>query len=230
MPRSLPAKFIRIFWALFVRAASVLFRTHGYRAYWGLKPLEADFDWRADMEKPYRRWLAREIFYSDSPGSVFEFGCGAGQNLAPFSTLGDLRLVGVDLNRARISMARRSFRELGVRAEFHVGGDDFSGFGKDEFGVSLTCATLMYIGDDRILRVISELMRIASGGLWAVEFHDGSLPDWRSRHCRDGFVRNYYLLSKEAGFEAEVRKLPEGMFPAAGRWPAFARIVRIRKS
>jgi len=204
-------------------------KTTAYKVYWKIRPVDSNFDWELEIKKPYRLWLAKRISETNRPASVFELGCGAGQNLAVASKFGRVRLAGVDFNPYRIALGKKMFCAGGIDAELQVGSENLAQFKNNEFDVSFTCAVLLYIGDDKIEMAVSELLRITRKGIWLVEFHDPTIKTSAARHERDGYIRNYELLFSSLGYNPVVDKLPDNLFPIAGKWPVYGYSIYVEK-
>jgi len=213
----------------FIYGLAPFFKTRAYNVFWRIRPIDADFDWQKETEKDYRKWIAREVCQPLAPNAVFEFGCGAGQNLAAISRSAKCRLVGVDINRARICLGRRMFIAQGITGELYVDSKPFSRFSADEFDASLTCVTLLYLGEDLILKVLSELLRITRKRVLLLEFHNPLADNDYVRNGKDGFVWNYEQLLMRLGYRGIATKLPTNIIPSVGRWSKYAYLIRVEK-
>jgi ubiquinone/menaquinone biosynthesis C-methylase UbiE len=189
----------------------------------------------SNLTLPHREWFANKItrdleVNQGYPLHFVEVGCGWGPNLAVLARRGlGLRLTGVDISPASILEGRKQLMELGLSeiTLVEMQGDDLSLFADASADVVFTDAMLLYVGPDKIKRVVQELLRIARNRLVMLEMHDQGAT--YQGHCtRDGWLRNYVaLLGPLVGKDAvQLEKLPPGL-RTAGRWPKYGSLIEV---
>jgi ubiquinone/menaquinone biosynthesis C-methylase UbiE len=166
--------------------------------------------------------------------SILEVGCGAGANLVVLARgHPGTRLYGVDISPRAIRAAERALSREAIADATVLKGraDDLSSFSDKSVDIVLTDAVLMYIGPDRIGRVVSELARVARKRLILNEWHwfegsaAGSEAYWHCAHWVHDYVR---LLGSTPEVKAfRVERLPPGMWSPGGGWEAYGALVEV---
>jgi SAM-dependent methyltransferase len=191
-----------------------------------------------NVSLPHRAWLVDKILthLESTPQekalsnhtSILEIGCGCGANLeviarrAPF-----LRLIGIDISSASISVGRDRFAEIGLRDITLIEGkaDDLSAFSDASIDVVFTDAVFLYIGPDKIKTCIEEMRRISRRAIILLEMHiDGIGSD--GVYTRDGFVRDYRALCNHFSDDIKLTCMPKDKRPA-GRWPKYGTLIEV---
>lgn len=166
------------------------------------------------LHHPHRSYLVTKISNFYQIKSLLEVGCGDGPNLFLLSTkFPEAKLSGVDINPWSVENGNEWLKREGLlNINLSVGkADELEKFLDNSFDIILTDAVLMYIGPDKIRKIMSEMIRIARQGLIFVEWHSfdsqNSLGIYE-RHWR----RNYEVLLKEINpnINVNVFKLPDG--------------------
>lgn len=230
------------------------FRTHCVKAYWLLHSMsrsllgsvidEYRFRHRdsadvhlgfSNLTLPHREWFADRILMGldanqGKPLHLVEVGCGWGPNLAVLARRAPmLGLVGVDISPTSILEGQKRLTELGLSeiTLVEMQGDDLSSFANAYADVVFTDAMLLYVGPDKINRVVREMLRVASSRLVMLEMHDQGATD-QGRHTRDGWVRDYAALLGPLVGDAAVRleRMPPEL-RAAGRWPKYGTLIEV---
>jgi len=188
-----------------------------------------------NLTLPHREWFANLLLrgLEAKQGEalhLIEVGCGWGPNLAVLARRElSLRLTGVDISPAFILEGRKRLSELGLSeiTLVEMQGDDLSSFADASADVVFTDAMLLYIGPDKIKRVIREMLRVACTRLVMLEMHDHAASP-EGRYTRDGWLRNYAaLLDPLVGKDAVgLEKLPPGL-RVAGRWPKYGTLIEV---
>lgn len=119
---------------------------------------------------PHRALLADTVC-TYNPKVILEVGCNVGANLYVLhQRLPGARLYGVDINRTAIDYGRRWLAAF-PQIQLDVGrADRLSQFAAGSVDVTLTDATLMCIGPDKIAVVVEELLRVTRLAIVADEF------------------------------------------------------------
>ncbi len=165
-------------------------------------------------DHPHRELILKRVSGYAPFQSLLEVGCGNGPNLLLLAKAfpeADFR--GVDINPNFVKSGTKWFKENGVsNVSLLVGkADDLGTFPDKSFDVVLTDAVLIYVGPDKIRKVLSDAVRIARRAVILVEWHspDAANPlGFYERH----WVRNYEALLKTLDPKIDVRvfQLPEG--------------------
>ncbi len=166
------------------------------------------------LNHPHRGFLVAKISKFRKIKNLLEVGCGDGPNLYLLSEkFPEADLSGVDINKWSVKNGNEWLKQEGkLNVKLSVGkADDLESFLNDSFDIVFTDAVLMYIGPDKIRKVVNDMVRIARRRIYFVEWHSfdsqNSLGVYE-RHWR----RNYEALLKELIPEnnVNVSKLPEG--------------------
>jgi ubiquinone/menaquinone biosynthesis C-methylase UbiE len=189
----------------------------------------------SNLTLPHREWLADRIMMGlnanqGEPLHLVEVGCGWGPNLAVLTRREpSLRLTGVDISPASILEGRKQLTELGLKeiTLVEMQGDDLRSFANASADVVFTDAMLLYVGPDKIKRVVREMLRVARSRLVMLEMHDQGAT-YKGRYTRDGWLRNYEaVLNQLVGKDAmRLEKLPPDL-RTAGRWPEYGTLIEV---
>lgn len=136
--------------------------------------LEKDFNLNEELKNlnhPHRPFLIERIS-SFRPESILEIGCGWGSNLFLLAkALPKAKIKGVDINQKAIEKGKEFLIQKGIdNVELLVGkADEINHFQDKSFDLVFTDAVLMYIGQDKIKKMIRAIFRIAKKALILVE-------------------------------------------------------------
>ena len=135
----------------------------------------------------------------------------------------------MDINAQAIKVAEAVLAQEGIRnAAVFVGrADELRCLGDKSVDVALTDATLMYVGPDKIMRAISELVRVTRKGMIFNEWHlfeaNRPRPYWYYAHWVYDYQR---LLGNLPGVKAtRVTRLPRGLWSPGGGWDAYGALI-----
>jgi len=117
-----------------------------------------------------RSELLRRIMGDLKVKSVFEFGCGRGENLEILQSVG-IQVYGVDINSDEVSLAEL---KLGtITAEITCGDENrINDYVKDAFEVSFTCGVLDHVEELHFYDTLSALEKVTKGKLYCLETND----------------------------------------------------------
>ena len=224
----------RLYWG-FMGLLHRLAGTRLYERQWASrnKPLDRVL---ADVEHPHRQWLMEQFDKLYPFSSVLEIGCGYGPNIQLLATrFPSSEIVGLDINPTAIREGNARLTQLGLKhASFLLGkADDLLQFADRSIDVVFTDAVLLYIGPDKVKRVVSEMKRVSRKALLFVEFHDATLqPDTADLgiHTPDGWVRNYRELLSEFFSDdfITLTKIPYDIW-VTGRWPSYGHLITVMR-
>jgi len=140
---------------------------------WG----EKDQDWIRGYwtsgHHPHREHLVQRIV-DLNPASVLEIGCNCGPNLRILAEkLPGTRFIGIDINADSVRKGNEWMEADGItNVRLEEGrADDLSRFRDDSFDVVFTDAVLIYIGPDKIRRVLQEFRRVAGKKILLCEWN-----------------------------------------------------------
>jgi len=183
----------------------------------------------------HRPFLIEKIsaFYPFS--SILEIGCNCGPNLYLIAKkFVDIEARGIDINPRAIEKGNELFASDGIsNVKLSVGKADELGQLQDKsFDIVFTDAVLIYIGPDKILRAVKEMIRIARRALIFVEWHDDSSQG--KVRCSLGvyhlgcWKRDYTSLLKQFVAEKQIylTKIPYTMWPGDD-WGKFGYVIEV---
>ena len=179
-----------------------------------------------------RRQILVETISSYAPfDTILEIGCSSGANLHLLAKeFPEAKLYGIDINAKAIKEGKECLREQGItNVELLVcKADELEPLGDKSVNLVFTDATLMYIGADKIDKVIEEMRRISSRGLIYSEWH----CEDNARECFwcDGhWIYNYKtLLAKYfPADDIHISKHPEDLWDDES-WEKFGSIIEVR--
>lgn len=184
------------------------------------------------LNHPHRSFFLSKILNYSKINSFLEIGCGDGPNLYLVSKkFPNSKITGIDINPWSIENGIKWLKHEGVsNIKLSVGkADKLEEFHDDSFDIVFTDAVLMYIGPDKIRKVMKEMIRIAKHGLIFVEWHsfdsENSLGVYE-RHWR----RNYEVLLKEfiPNNNVSIFKLPDGGGFNDELWNKFGALIEVK--
>ena len=155
--------------------------------------------------------------------SALEIGCGYGPNVQLLATkFNNVEVVGLDINSHSVQLGTTKLSELDIeKARLVIGkADDLSQFDNQQFDIVFTDATLLYIGPDKIDKVVSEMKRVSRHTLICMELHRPYSPREDSNELGtftpSGWVRDYHqLLSRFFPSNSiSLSKIPKEVWPA----------------
>lgn len=187
----------------------------------------------ASAQHPHRPMLVSRIADRAPFGRVLEVGCNAGTNLLLLARrFPEASFFGVDINPRFIDVGRRWLAAEGIgNVTLSVGcADDLSAFADQSMDVAFTDATLMYVGPDKIKRVIAELRRVTRRALLFNEWHLDRLQAGRPSVWDDfHWVHNFETVLGEvvAHDQVSVTRLPEGLWAPGGGWEEYGALIEV---
>lgn len=187
-------------------------------------------DWKTayfdTKDHPHRDFIIQHLMRIHF-GSLLEVGCNTGPNLYriaqafPHITTG-----GLDINAGSIEMAKNL-----LPTQVHtldVGPADDIPLSDKSVDLILTDACLMYIGRDKIDKVMKEITRVARNNVVFFEPHCESR--WQ-RFLMRNHKKNYYahdykkLLEKHGFWDIEIYKMPPEMWKGEILWEKYGNLI-----
>ncbi len=165
-------------------------------------------------DHPHRELILKRVSSYAPFQSLLEVGCGNGPNLHLLAkAFPDAVFRGVDINPNFVKAGTKWFKENGVsNVGLLVGkANDLVGFPDKSFDIVLTDAVLIYVGPDKIRKVLTDAVRIARRAVILVEWHSPDANNPLGVYERH-WVRNYEALLKtlDPNVSVKVFRLPEG--------------------
>lgn len=207
--------------------------THLYEKKWQAQTKTVDVV-MADSDHPHRRWLFDKFTLFSPLSSILEIGCGDGVNVEILAKKnGGLNVVGLDISSDLVAAGNYRLSRQGLDQARLLSGkaDDLSLFGDKSFDLVFTDAVLLYVGPDKIRKVISEMKRVARKAIVLLELHRPSLEQKSlllGVHTRDGWIRDYEKLLK-LYFQKDsitLTKIPRDVW-STGRWSAYGHLMTV---
>jgi len=197
---------------------------------WKTRHLYKDRDWGIQylqsVDHPHREQVITAIAFFYPFKRVLEIGCNAGPNLILLSKkFPDVKFIGVDINKKAIEIIKEHVMNSDIKnIEVFVGkADQLSWIEDKNIDVVFTDAVLMFVGPDKIRKVLKEMHRVVCKGLVLNEYHSDNPP----MHNYDGgrFVYNYHQLLREC-FPSAKYKIRKSSF-SGGLWDKYGALIEV---
>lgn len=188
-----------------------------------------------DSQSHNHRTLLLEKISGYSPDSLLEVGCNCGPNLYLVAKkFPDIEIKGIDINPRAIERGKELFASEGIsNVRLSVGkADELGQFEDRSFDVVFTDAILIYIGRDKIKRVIQEMLRVTHQALILVERHcvepQSRAPNGLGVYRYGCWERDYVALLKQFVPEGHISitKITEDLWPDE-RWKKTGAVVEV---
>jgi hypothetical protein len=220
--------------------------TKAHEKWWARRHLSKGTDWsiipHADRddwvtgywdsrEHSHRVFLLERIAEYFPFSSLLEVGCNCGPNLYLLARkFPYVNFNGVDINPVAIEKGNELFAAEDVTSvELSVAqADNLAQFPDKSFDILLTDSLLMYIGPDKIMRAITEMIRVTRRALVLLERHCfQSDHDGLGVYRYNAWERDYVaLLSHFIPRERiNVAGIPEGVWADGPRWQETGAII-----
>jgi len=162
---------------------------------------------------PHRQKLLERIENLAPFESVLEIGCATGSNLILLAKkFPNIKIQGIEINPIAVELGNEQFKKEKIsNVRLFVGrADDLSQFPDKSFDIVFTGSVLMYIGPDKIKKVVSEMQRIARKAIVVAEYHsdrEGALGIYN----KGNWLRDYKKLFQPFSSQIEITKIsPKG--------------------
>lgn len=179
----------------------------------------------------HRPFLIEKIsaFYPFS--SILEIGCNCGPNLYLIAKkLPDVEIRGIDINPMAVQKGNQWFAQEGIsNVKLSVGkADELEQFQDKSFDIVFTDAVLIYVGADKIQKVIHEMLRVARRALILVEWHCPEPQNSLGTYYAGCWKRNYVTLLRQFVPEEELHytKITNAIWPDE-RWQETGAIIEV---
>lgn len=170
-----------------------------------------------------------------SPSSVLEIGCNCGPNLCLLAKkFPDAEIRGIDINPLAVQKGNEWLRQEDIlNVKLLVGkADELGQFQDKSFDVVFTDGVLIYIGPDKIKKVIQEMIRITRRALILMELHSFE-TERKDRyglgvHYYGDWKRDYVALLKPFVPQEQIHttKTPEDIWPIK-QWIEAGAVIEV---
>lgn len=178
-------------------------------------------------DHPHREQIVTEISSCFPFDSVLEIGCNSGPNLLLLSQkYPNVSFNGVDINAVAIAAGAQYIKENNIKNISLLTGkaDVLSFFDDKSVDVVFTDAMLMFIGKDKIIRVINEIGRIARKAIILNEYH--SKTPLENNYDGGRWVYNYEKLIQEC-FPKAIINLQKSTF-IGDAWDTYGTLITVK--
>lgn len=187
-----------------------------------------------DVHHPHRTYLIKEITSYAPLNTAFEIGCNAGPNLYLLAKkFPDMHFYGIDINTDAIARGKKWLKEQNISSiDLAVGrADNLKKFQDKSIDVVFTDAMLMYVGPDKIKKVLSEMARIARKAIILHEFYDkmiGTNDPFEGRSYDAHWIYNYERCMRTLLplCHVEISDQPKKIWGDAG-WKEYGSLIKI---
>ena len=179
---------------------------------------------------PHRTVLLEAVRRYTPVDSVLEVGCHTGANLLVLArAFPRANLWGVDVNPRAVAFGRRALARAGITgARLGVArADDLRHLSDRAVDLTITDATLMYVGPDKIRRAVSELVRVTRRAVICNEWHVArEAGDQASRWHDMHWLHDYRELFRSSPrvSRVAVEPLPAGLY-GPGDWDRYGTMI-----
>lgn len=174
----------------------------------GIEEIEKEF---SNLNHPHRILLLEKIKNFQPFLSVLEIGCGWGPNLILLAKqFPKAEIKGIDINPLSVEEGNKYLKKEGIsNVELLVGkADELQAIPDKSFDIVFTDALLIYIGPDKIMKVVKEMIRITRRALILIEWHSfepSPKVSYAFGVCHSGcWKRDYVALLKHFVPEAKI--------------------------
>ena len=207
----------------------ILFGTKAREREWTMRDIHSAKNYWANRDNPVQVFFAEKICnFNFYPTSFLEIGSNCGPNLYQLAKkFSHAEIVGIDINKIAVQKGNEWFKQEGIpNVKLLVSrADDLKQFSDKSFDVVFTWAVLIYIGPDKIKKVMKEMIRITRKRLILLEMHDKDTnrdPQGLGVYCNIYWKRDYVALLRQFipnyhKDKIHISKFPEDMWsPGVG--------------
>jgi len=189
-----------------------------------------DKDWaksyisESAIKHPHRKLLIDEISKLYPFENVLELGSASGANLFLLAEkYPKANFYGIDVSEKAIKEGQKFFTNKGIKNVFLDNSNitSLKNFQDKSMDIIFSDAVLIYIGKEKIKKVLEEMVRVAKKGIILCEQH----TDNKSFYD-DKWVHNYKDIIKNIKIsKIDFIKIPEEIWE--GDWGKYGRIIKI---
>lgn len=226
-------KLLRKALRLIKRTADKLSGTKADELYWRFRHLlgKKERAWAknylslASPQDPQRQLLIQRMAAYQPIESVLEIGCASGPNLfALGKEFPQAQFMGIDISghAIRVGASWLDSHNVNNVKLFTGQADDLKRFPDKSIDIIFTVATLIYIGPDKINRVIDEMLRVAKKAIILIEWASQEESSRRFDH----WAYNWQTLFKKHGVpNITLTKLPSK--DRSGGWKELGCVAEV---
>ena len=183
----------------------------------------------------HRPFLIEKISTFSPISSILEIGCNCGPNLYLLAKkFPDAEIRGADINPMAVQKGNEWLAQEGIsNVKLSIGkADDLGEFQDKTFDIVFTDAVLIYIGPDKIKKVIQEMLHVVRRSLILMEWHcfepQYKDPNGFGVYHHGSWKRDYVALLKQFVRAEQIRvtKIPEDIWPDKN-WKTLGAIVEV---
>lgn len=199
--------------------------TEKHKAYWQTRKIDWVEAYAKTWDHPHRQMIV-DALRGMKFTQVLELGCASGPNLIRIiREFPGVQVGGIDISPDAIETARKI---LPPNSVLDVGTAENCFFADKCADVVLSDACLIYMGPEKINKVIAEMKRVTRKHVVFVEFYE---PSWWKRlaiRWKSGyFAHDYKKLLKQHGFwDIEIKRIPEATWGYP--WSTFGAVITAR--
>jgi ubiquinone/menaquinone biosynthesis C-methylase UbiE len=202
---------------------------------WGNGSVDWIKDYWNSQNHSHRPFLIEKISTFSPVSSILEIGCNCGPNLYLLAKkFPDAEIRGIDINPMAVQKGNEWLAQEGIsNVKLSVGkADDLGEFQHKSFDIVFTDAVLIYIGPDKIKKVIQEMLHVAHRALILLEWHclepQRRDPNGFGVYHHGSWKRDYVALLKQFVRAEQIRvtKIPEDIWPDKN-WKTLGAIVEV---
>jgi len=201
---------------------------------WGNREGDWIKGYRDSRNHSHRAFLIEKISSFPPISSILEIGCNCGPNLYLLAKkFPDAEIRGIDINPMAVQKGNEQLAQEYSNVKLLVGkADELGQFQDRRFDIVFTDAVLIYIGRDKIKKVIQEMLRVTCRALILMEWHcfgpQCKDPNGLGVYHQGLWKRDYVALLKQfvPAEQMCVTKLTEDMWPEKN-WKELGAIVEV---
>lgn len=199
--------------------------TAKHKAYWQTRKVDWIEAYAKTWDHPHRQMVV-DALRPTGFKQILELGCASGPNLIRIvKEFPGVQVGGIDISADAIAAAKSI---LPPNSVLDIGTVDNCFFADKCADVVLTDAALIYVGPEKIDKVIEEMKRVSRKHVVFVEFHE---PIWWRRWMvwwKSGYFAYDYrkLLTKHGFWDIEIKRIPEEVWGYP--WSTFGAVITAR--
>lgn len=188
-----------------------------------------------NRDHPSKHFLVERIAAFSPISNILEVGCASGPNIYLLAKkFPQSEIVGIDVNSEAIKWGNAQFKREGISNVKLLEGkaDELEQFQDKSFDVVFTNAILIYIGPDKINKVMKEMIRITRLALILMELYNFEPvckdPYGLGIYYGGNWHREYKTLLKQFVSEEQIHvtKIPKNLWPAEP-WKSFGAVIEV---
>ena len=181
-----------------------------------------------NADHPSKQLLIEIITKYTPLKSVLEVGCASGPNLYALSKkFPDARFFGIDISKKaiRVGTAWISDKKIKNIELFEGKADELGRFPDKSVDIILSVAMLIYVGPDKIDRVIEEMIRVTRKAVILIEWNSEKEYSYEFDH----WAYNWKALFEKQG-ETNISLTKLKSEDSAGGWKELGHLVEVLKN